>query len=61
MDTVADRLDAISKEHCVARRAQLIEDATTQLDDAKQQIDNAKDQLSEGSAEAVEEGSAAAA
>ena len=34
--TVADRLDAISKEHCVARRAQLIEDATTQLDDAKQ-------------------------
>ena len=36
VDTVADRLDAISKEHCVARRAQLIEDATTQLDDAKQ-------------------------
>lgn len=29
VDTVADRLDAISKEHCVARRAQLIEDATT--------------------------------
>ena len=36
VNTVADRLDAISKEHCVARRAQLIEDATTQLDDAKQ-------------------------
>ena len=36
VDTVADRLDAISKEHCVARRAQLIEDATTRLDDAKQ-------------------------
>ena len=36
VDTVADRLDAISKEHCVARRAQLIEDATTQLNDAKQ-------------------------
>ena len=36
VDTVADRLDAISKEHCVARRAQLIKDATTQLDDAKQ-------------------------
>ena len=36
VDTVADQLDAISKEHCVARRAQLIEDATTQLDDAKQ-------------------------
>ena len=36
VDTVADRLDAISKEHCVARQAQLIEDATTQLDDAKQ-------------------------
>ena len=36
VDTVADRLDAISKEHCVARRVQLIEDATTQLDDAKQ-------------------------
>ena len=36
VDTVADRLDAISKEHCVARRAQLIEDATTQLDDARQ-------------------------
>ena len=36
VDTVADRLDAISKEHCVARRAQLIGDATTQLDDAKQ-------------------------
>ena len=36
VDTVADRLDAISKEHCVARRAQLIEDATAQLDDAKQ-------------------------
>ena len=36
VDTVADRLDAISKKHCVARRAQLIEDATTQLDDAKQ-------------------------
>lgn len=29
VDTVADRLDAIIKEHCVARRAQLIEDATT--------------------------------
>ena len=36
VDTVADRLDAISKEQCVGRRAQLIEDATTQLDDAKQ-------------------------
>ena len=36
VDTVADRLDAISEEHCVARRAQLIDDATTQLDDAKQ-------------------------
>ena len=36
VNTVADRLDAISKEHCVALPAQLIEDATTQLDDAKQ-------------------------
>ena len=40
---------------------QQLADAQRQLDDAKQQIDNAKDQLSEGSAEAVEEGSAAAA
>ena len=42
VDTVADRLDAISKEHCVARRAQLIEDATTQLDDAKQTYNEQK-------------------
>ena len=42
VDTVADRLDAISKENCVARRAQLIEDATTQLDDAKQTYNEQK-------------------
>ena len=36
VDAVADRLESISEEHCVTRRAQLIEDATTQLNDAKQ-------------------------
>ncbi len=36
VDAVADRLESISEEHCVTRRAQLINDATTQLDEAKQ-------------------------
>ena len=52
VDTVADRLDAISKEHCVARRAQLIEDATTQLDDAKQTY---SEQKAEADVNAIEE------
>ena len=54
VDTVADRLDAISKEHCVARRAQLIEDATTQLDDAKQTYSEQKpDTMQSGAATLV--------
>ena len=52
VDTVADRLDAISKEHCVARRAQLIEDATTQLDDAKQTYSEQKAEAERQFAEA---------
>ena len=36
-----------------------IDEAKDKVKTSKQQIDNAKDQLSEGSAEAVEEGSAA--
>ena len=52
VDTVADRLDAISKEHCVARRAQLIEDATTQLNDAKQTYSEQKAEAERQFAEA---------
>ena len=52
VDTVADRLDAISKEHCVARRAQLIEDATAQLDDAKQTYSEQKAEAERQFAEA---------
>ena len=36
VDSVADRLEAISEDRCVTRRAQLIDDANTQLADAKQ-------------------------
>ena len=42
VDAVADRLTAISDAQCETRRAQLIDDANTQLDEAKQTYNDQK-------------------
>ena len=42
VDTVADRLTAISDAQCVTRRAQLIDDANAKLDEAKQTYQDKK-------------------
>ena len=55
VDAVADRLEAISEEHCVTRRAQLIDDANAKLDDAKQTYNEQKAEAERQFAEAEQQ------